>query len=363
MNLSDDELRRLLDREAGSVEFAPDSLGEIRRRIKARSRWWLMPWLPRAARALSAGMRHRGGAMFAISTGTGAAVAATVVAVVVGIGSCSPAPNAPVTTGTAPATSAPTGGGSPTPATTQTSVTVALNVPIYYIGTVDGADRLYREYHRLSGPDKSAGSQVTAALTEMFRARAANPGYVTMWPAGTRLNRPVTVSGGVATVDLHGATVNADDPDGNRAAIQQLVWTATAYSGAKGVRLLFDGKSLATVWKSKQKVGGTLTRAAAVDTLAPVWIIDPQARATVPGNVTFNLAGIVFEGTIQLRILDHAGKVETTKVVQLTVGAPAQGTASLRLTLKPGTYTAEAYFVSLKDGSRKGIDRHPFTVG
>jgi spore germination protein GerM len=354
MTLNDDELRRVLEQQAAQVEFAPDALGTIRRRITTRrTRWWLTP---------RSSTRPRGGAMFAISTGTGVAVAATVVATVVGIGSCAPAPTT-TTTNHSPAAS-PTGGRTASPtsgATTASTATVSANVPVYYIGGVDGRDLLYREFHRMTVTDSAAG-RVKAGLVEMIDGRhARNPGYFSSWPASAAIGN-VTVSGGIATVDLGSATVNAYDPDGNRAAIAQLVWTATAVPGVTGVRLLFDGRPRTTVWKSKQLVGGTLKRASAVNTLAPVWIIDPQAGATSGTLVTFHLAGIVFEGTIQLRVRDHTGKVVSTKVVQLTVGSPAQGTATVKLTLAPGSYTAEAYYVSLKDSSLKGMDRHPFTV-
>ena len=346
MTLNDDDLRRVLDREAAGVEFAPDALGEIRRRIEARRiRWWFNP---------RSGPRPLGGAMLAISTG--AAVAATVVATVVGLGSCSPRP-----TTTTTHTPASTQSSHPTTGATTDTAAVSITVPVYYIGSVGGDDRLYREFHHLTLADTTT-ARVKAGLVEMLDGRTARDhDYYSQWPASTSI-RNVTYAGGTATVDLAGATVNADDPAGNRAAIQQLIWTATAVPGVSGVRLLFDGKARATVWKSKQSVGGVLNRAPAVDTLAPVWVIDPQAGATSGTNVTVNLAGIVFEGTIAVRIKDSAGHVVKQQTVQLTVGAPAQGTGTSQFTLQPGTYTVEAYFVSLKDSSIQALDGHQFTV-
>jgi hypothetical protein len=203
---------------------------------------------------------------------------------------------------------------------------------------------------------------VKAGITQMLDGRTAyDHDYVSQWPASASV-RSVSISGGVVTVDLHGATVNGDDPAGNKAAIQQLIWTATAFQGATGVRLLFDGQPRATLWASRQPVAGVLHRAAAVDALAPVWVIDPQQNAVTGTSVTVSLAGIVFEGTIQMRVRSAAGKVVVQKTVQLSVGAPVQGVATVHITLTPGTYTVEAYEVSLKDGSIVALDGHTFTV-
>lgn len=348
--MNEDMLRRILNDEASRVQIAPDALGTIRTKIAARrSRWWPTPRLF---------YRPRGGAMFAISTGTGVAVAATVVAVFTSVGSCAPVP---VTSGgppgstissTAPVTSPPPSG---TPAAT------VANVPIYYLGATKAGPMLYREYHRIPVGDGSTAAKIKAALAQMLDGRTAyDSDYSSQWPASAAV-RGVTVSGGVATVDLSGATVNAKEPVGNRAAVQQLIWTATAFTGGTGVKLLFDGAPRTTLWGTVN-VAGTLHRAAADTTLAPVWVIDPQAKSVSGTSVTVHLAGIVFEGTIQLRIRNSSGTVIKQQTVQLTVGAPAQGTATVHLTLAPGSYTVEAYEVSLKDSSIVALDGHPFTV-
>ncbi|HKE64134.1 MAG TPA: GerMN domain-containing protein [Micromonosporaceae bacterium] len=350
-------LHEALEDRAANVTLAPDALGDIRRRIAAkRARWWTFPAL-----------RSRGATMISLST----AVAASVAAVTIGFASCTPQnpnPNPNPNPAGPSASSGPISTGSPTtgatsPTGTPTSPppggTVTANVPIYYIGA---NDLLYREYHRIPAGNGTPAAQVKAGITQMLDGRTAyDHDYVSQWPASASV-RSVSISGGVATVDLHGATVNGDDPAGNKAAIQQLIWTATAFQGATGVRLLFDGQARATLWASRQPVAGVLHRAAAVDALAPVWVIDPQQNAVTGTSVTVNLAGIVFEGTIQMRVRSAAGKVVVQKTVQLSVGAPVQGVATVHITLTPGTYTVEAYEVSLKDGSIVALDGHTFTV-
>jgi spore germination protein GerM len=338
-------LRDALEGRASRVEIAPDALGDIRRRIAARrARWWRFPAL-----------RSRGATMISFST----ALATGVAAVTIGFASCTPAPQPGPNHGTAAgptATSGPSGTGTPT--TGPTTLTTA-RVPIYYLGA---NDKLYREYHLITVGDGSPAAKVKAAITQMLDGRTAyDHDYSSQWPASASV-RSVSITGGVATVDLHGATVNGFDPQGNKAALQQLIWTATAFTGGTGVKLLFDGQPRTTLWASQLPVAGVLHRAAAVDTLAPVWVIDPQAGSVVGPSFSIHVAGIVFEGTIQVRVLTSAGKLVVQKTVQLTVGAPAQGTGGFSMSLPPGTYMVEAYEVSLKDGSIVGLDGHTFSV-
>ena len=299
------------------------------------------------------------------------AVAASVVAIAVGIGSCAPTtparprPNvAGGPTGSAATqstTTQPPSTGSSTTPPSQTATPTTATVPVYYLGA---NDKLYREFHPATVGTGGTAANVRAAVALMLDGRTAlDPDYSSQWPASASV-RSVSVAGGVATVDLHGATVNGNDPAGNRAAIQQLIWTATAFPGGTGVRLLFDGVPRTTLWASRQPVAGVLHRAAAVDVLAPVWVIDPQQGAVSGASVTVHLAGIVFEGAIQIRVRTAAGNQVVRQHVQLTVGAPAQGTATVTLHLAPGRYTIEAFYLPLSTSCDcpAGTDQHTFTV-
>ncbi|HEY1489344.1 MAG TPA: GerMN domain-containing protein [Micromonosporaceae bacterium] len=342
MNDVEHELRAALDRQARRIEVAPDALATIQRRTRRRSRW----------HRIASGKR---GVM-----GAGAAVMATVVTVVVGLGSCTPTRTAqpPLATPAPGSTSIATSTGTPAKAATA-------NVPIYYLGDIAGVPKLYREYHRTAVTSATVPAKLTAAITLMLDGRTAfDADYASGWPASATVGR-VTVSGGVATVDLDHATVNGIDPAGNAAALQQLIWTATAFTGATGVRLTFDGHSRSTLWGSRLPVAGVLHRDAAVDVLAPVWVIDPQTGSTSGTHVTVHVAGIVFEAMLQVRIYNAHGTAVVTKSVHLSAGAPAQGTATFTVTLTPGRYTVDGYTVAmepLKADPYTLIDGHPFTV-
>jgi hypothetical protein len=337
---TEDMLRTALEAEANTVEVAPDALDRIRART-TRHRGWRR--LRLGSPALPGGLALVGGAI--------------VLAILVGTGSCRPATHsAPVP----PAGSAPARSSAPAPSSAAPVQTA--NLPVYYLGATSQGLRLYREFHPLPLTDSSPAGRATAAVGEMLRAGGAlDPDYTGYWPAGSGVGH-VSVADGVVTVDLTGAAHGrTSDPATVRLSLQQLVWTATAASGTTGLRLLLDGTPAGTLW-GVVPAGGVLSRAAAVDVLGPVWVIDPQQGATVSRTFTVHLAGVVFEATARLRVRSAAGTVVSDQSVHLSAGSPAQGEATVTLTLAPGGYTIEGYFVSLKDGSEQGLDGHQITV-
>jgi hypothetical protein len=346
---TEDLLRRALERSAGEVEIDPAALAKIRARTRNRV-WW---------------HRIRGGAMpLAFTSAAATAVVATVASVFLTMGSCAP-PGAEVpgdqSTTSTPATSAPAG-----PSQSPTGGGQTANVPVYYLHDYNGIPMLYREYHRLVDAvgDGGKAAMTRAAVTEMLDGRSAyDPDYFSSWPASTKV-RDVSVSGATVTVDLSGASVNADDPPSEKAALQQLIWTATAASDTDGMRLLLDGQPVTKLW-NLLPAGGTLRRGSYVDNVAPVWVIDPQEGAVLTGKdgVTIKVAGIVFEATMRVRVRDSSGKIVFDRSILLNAGPPAQGTGSVHTpALAPGHYTVEGFFLSAKDSSLQAMDDHSFTV-
>lgn len=214
------------------------------------------------------------------------------------------------------------------PATTTSGTPGGALLAVYWIGPGGG---LVREFTRQ--PAGTPEERARAALTRMLDGRPADPDYATAWPAGTRV-RAVAVADGVTTVDLAGS------PPSTRAA-QQLVWTVTAATGQPEVRI---GPG-----------GPVLRRGPAVDTLAPVWIINPQHGERVPtGGVAVHVAA--FGREVRLRVRAASGAVVVDRVLALSPGAPAQGEARVTLALDPGAYTLEA-------AAGGAVDDHAITVG
>ncbi|SNT66211.1 Sporulation and spore germination [Asanoa hainanensis] len=266
----EETIRRALEAAASTVEVRPDALAAIRARTRRRRGRGWIPW----------------GAGLAVAT----AAAVTILVLPDAPHPDPPRPGAPTTTAAA----------TPTPA-------AGPLLAVYYVGP-SRDDALVREFHRVA-PGSDA---VRSALALMFGTAPLDPDYASAWPAGTTV-RGVTVAGEVVTVDLGGATPPS------AIAAQQLVWTVTAASGLPGVRI---------------GDGDVLRRAPAVDTLAPVWLINPQEGEVVRGGrVDVHVAG--FGSTARLEVTPGARGQDLT----LRGGSPAQREAQLTLSLPPGTYT------------------------
>ncbi|GAA1890998.1 GerMN domain-containing protein [Asanoa iriomotensis] len=272
----EETIRRALEAEASTVEVSPDALAVIRSRTRrSRTRGAVRVWL-----------------------GGGLAVAAAAVAVFVliePVGREALPPVAPPSA-SAPSSSAPAG----------------PLLAVYYVGP--GRDRLVREFHRTTPASAAVADQARAALDLMFGGAPADPDYASAWPAGVAV-RGVSVTGDVATVDLGGAT----PPDA--IAAQQLVWTVTAIEGLHGVRV---------------GTGPLLRRAPAVDTLAPVWLINPQ-HGEVVHSLEIHVAGFAATAVLEIRPLDGAG-APVRRELALSGGSPAQREAQLTITPAPGSY-------------------------
>jgi hypothetical protein len=333
MNRNEDVLRRILEAEAAKVEVRPDALSAIRARTVRRARW-----------------RPFGAIAFTAATAT----AATLVVVAL---AARPAPDdrtapdpgavtAPAPQATTPATSAPPTSAPVAPPPSKSSPpsgTSTASLAIYYVADDGGRPRLYREFHRLPA-GSSPAEKARAALGGMFAQESADdPDYTSAWPAGTVV-RDVSVAGSTVTVDL-----SAAPPDD--VAAQQLVWTvAAAVGGDPQVRLRHDGRDVET-----------LRKAAAVDTLGALWLIEPQQGVTVARTFDVHVAGTVFEATANLTV--RKGRtVVTEKIITLSAGPPARGEARITLTLAPGTYVLELYAFSAADGSVQHLDDHTVTV-
>ena len=103
-------------------------------------------------------------------------------------------------------------------------------------------------------------------------------------------------------------------------------------------------------------------RAKALDTLASVWLIDPQHGATVGRTFALHVSGATFESTIQLRVRQGDRTVSQKYVTVSTTSTGRFGEAKTTFTLSPGGYVIEAYAESAVDGRVAFLDDHSITV-
>ncbi len=310
---SADRLRRALHEEAATMNPSDDGLDRIRDKA-AQPPSTARRWLPVVAAAAVVLLAVGAAVLFWPRGGTEQ--------------SAGPGPTVPASTPSSV---------SPSPSTPATVAPRA--VAAYFVGSSGGRSALYREFSQSTVADP-----VQAALTAMLAA-PADSDYSTPWPAGTTAT--VTRTGSGAQVSLSGNPTRSAD-----LAVQQVVYTVTGAD--PGVQSVTVATPTATYPDQ--------VRAASVDVLAPVWLLEPTQGATVSSPVTLSGTATAFEATVNWDILGATGSVVKKGYATATAGAPERGDWSASVPLPPGTYQARAYIVSAENGQLQWIDSKTFTV-
>ena len=239
---------------------------------------------------------------------------------------------------------------SPTPST-DPCVTVTKVAGIYYVDdVVNVGPRLYREFAKVG----TCEDPITESLTHMFEVPPVDPDYTSLWPATTKV-LSVATSGTTATVDLSGfVSLGAAFES---AAVQQLVWTATAADkSVSAIKLLVNGATPPSGHSDWSKPVG---RANALDTLAYVWILQPTQGASVTSPVKVRVYGTGYEGNVPIKVFKNGVLVASTQVTTM-MGGFAEASTLIRL--RPGTYVIKAYNDNGKDSTLQLWDTKRFSV-
>ena len=178
----------------------------------------------------------------------------------------------------------------------------------------------------------------------------ADPDLATSVPPGT-LARDVTLEGDLAVLDLGGALAGSSGGSAEEMTFaQQLAHTvATARPGLAGVRVLLEGRPIASLWGH---LDWSVPLAADPSALSPVTIGAPVHGAALPvGAVTVTGRATVFEGTVLVRLERADGTVLEEGFVTASEGGPGRGDWTWTVTLpEPGGYRLVAGGSDPSDG-------------
>ncbi|SCG55685.1 Sporulation and spore germination [Micromonospora echinaurantiaca] len=235
-------------------------------------------------------------------------------------------PPAPPATSTAP----PSTGATPRPQN--------LTIELWYVR--DGRITPTRR----TRPATPATSRL--ALTELAAgpttAEAAT-GMTTLLPAGVEVTR---IADGVATLP----PLPAASATSRRLREAQVVYTLTQFPTVRRVRF---------------GTGDPVNRADYADLLPPIVVTSPVVGQRVTSPVTVTGTADVFEATVNVRILDAAGRELATTFTTATCGTGCRGDYRVgvryRLT-REQRGTVEVYEVSPADGSRTKLVAVPVTL-
>lgn len=167
-------------------------------------------------------------------------------------------------------------------------------VPVYWIGTGDQSQRLFRESVQLS--TSTTADPIESAVMAMTQARPADADYGSLWSPITSLG--TSFSRDVITLDLPGRAVSPNmDRDRAELAIQQMIHTAIASAQQSGlvtgdtfprVRILVDGESGQEVFGSYQLPDKVVAdrKALAAVSLEPEALRVDSGALSVIGRIT-----------------------------------------------------------------------------
>jgi germination protein M len=265
-------------------------------------------------------------------------------------GGSTPAPTVTVTT--TPTGSSPSATASPIVSSSPTATPAAtMTVSLYFMrGEFVGTA------HR-SVPQTTAVA--TAAMTALLGGPLASEkaaGLKTIIPTGTKL-RGVTISNGVATVDLSSAYESGGGTLSMTARLAQVVYTLTQFPTVKGVNFKIDGKKVTVFGGEGIMLTHPQTRADYESVTPAIFVESPAVGDSVRSPITFRGTANVFEAQFQVQLFDAKGNVLVEKAVHASSGTGTRGTfkTPLSFTTKATTGRLKTYDLSAKDGTAENI--------
>lgn len=227
-----------------------------------------------------------------------------------------------------------------------------INLPVYYVKTVDNDDYLVREVHRVPYTNEVA----QAALNELISVAPTTDGAGRVLPAQTKVLQ-VSIQDGVATVDFSKEVLRANvGASYEELGIQSIVNTLTEIPGIEKVSFLVEGQlepEAMNWWGHVGLYTQPFTRDEARVYEPVIWVTSPVAEQIVSSPVEIRGNARVFEGTVCARLLDEAGVELASGFTTAAEGAPGRGEFALPLEFTadaPGEGKIEVFWESPKDG-------------
>jgi len=187
------------------------------------------------------------------------------------------------------------------------------------------------------------------------------PGITTFVPPGTELNS-VTVSGGVATVDL--SEEFAPDEPGAARRVAQVVFTLTRLPSIDAVLFRENGAATQVRTDNGARVSRPVSRADYLDYQAAISVETPLYGALVDDPLRVTGEALVFEATFQYALTDWDGRIIEEGVATSSSGVD-WGVFDFTIDYDVDRTQRGALIVwtsSAEDGSRIDIREYPLVL-
>lgn len=144
-------------------------------------------------------------------------------------------------------------------------------------------------------------------------------------PGGTRL-LGLSISGGVATVDLSGEFESGGGSRSALARLGQVVYTLTQFSTVDAVRFEIDGQPVTVFGSEGLVIDSPLERGDFEDVLPAIFVDRPAFGAALATGSHVTGTSNNFEATFQIAILDNDGRILFDEMAMATSGSGTRGT-------------------------------------
>jgi hypothetical protein len=261
----------------------------------------------------------------------------------------SPAPHASKSHPSPTPTGAPTTSPSPSPRGTVT----------YQLWFAMG-EKLF-ETKRTEPATLGVGTAAMKALLQGPTSVERADGVTTIIPSGTALNG-LTISNGLATIDLTAVYASGGGSLSERFRLAQVVDTLTQFPTVKGVNFRLDGTPVTSFSSEGIVLDHPQTRADYRDLMPAITVDSPIVGQRMSSPVTVSGTANVFEATVSVWVLDANGARIAETFTNATCGTGCRGTYSVSVTYhvtheQPGT--VEVFEASAKDGSPTNVVKIP----
>lgn len=201
---------------------------------------------------------------------------------------------------------------------------------------------------------ESTPAVARAALTELLDGPTADEraaGLSTAIPRGTTL-RDISLSDGVATVDLDGTFDDGGGSASMLGRVAQIVATLTRFPTIDRVAFRIDGAPVEAVGGEGVVVDPPVGRGAIEEQSPQILVESPLPGDTVRSPVRLRGTANVFEATVSIDVRGANGKLLTRTFTTATSGTGTRGTFDTQVPLpdRTGPVTVVAYESSAEDG-------------
>jgi germination protein M len=204
----------------------------------------------------------------------------------------------------------------------------------------------------------------TAAMEDLLAGPTpleARAGVTTVIPAGTRL-LGLTVSKGVATVDLSSEFESGGGSASMSARLAQVACTLDQFPTVKGVSFELDGQPV-DVFSGEGIVLDHPVRCRDYEDLLPVILVEhPSIGQRVESGITVSGSANVFEANVTVRVLDAGGTELSRGFTTATCGTGCRGTFSMDVDFEVTHEQAGTIVVSDDDAAGTGKPPHEVRI-